>query len=63
MAQRTVRAAVVEHGHQKFILATEESTAPATGQLHAVDATAAGAPIYGSGNGHRPEANYERQKI
>ncbi|RDV12362.1 BCCT family transporter [Arthrobacter sp. RT-1] len=61
--RRTVRAAVDEHGHQKFILATKESTAPATGPLHAVDATAAGAPIYGSGNGHRPEANYERQKI
>jgi hypothetical protein len=60
--RRTVRAAVEEHGHQKFILATKESTAPPTGQLHAVDATAAGTPIYASNNHHRPETEYDRQK-
>ena len=51
--RRTVRAAVDEHGHQKFILATKESIAPPTGQLHAVDATAAGTPIYPSNNGKK----------
>ena len=39
--RRTVRAAVEEHGHQKFVLATKESTDPPTGQFQAVDATAA----------------------
>ena len=61
--RRTVRAAVEEHGHQKFILATKESASPPTGQLQAVDATAAGTPIYASNNGHRPEAKYDGQKI
>ena len=53
--RRTVRAAVDEHGHQKFILATKENTAPPTGQLQAVDATAAGTPIYAGPNNHRPQ--------
>lgn len=61
--RRTVRAAVEEHGHQKFILATKESTAPPTGQFQAVDATAAGTPIYPTNNGHRPEVKYDGQKI
>jgi choline-glycine betaine transporter len=60
--RRTVRAAVEEHGHQKFILATKDSAAPPTGQMHAVDA-AAGTPIYLSNNGHRPEATSDEQKI
>ena len=35
-----------EYGHQKFTLVTQESTDPPTGQIQAVDATAAGQPIY-----------------
>lgn len=58
--RRTVRAAVEGHGHQKFILATRESTEPPTGQLHAVDATAAGKPIYASPNHHGSEAPQSR---
>jgi choline-glycine betaine transporter len=58
--RRTVRAAVETHGHQKFMLATQESTAPPTGQLHAVDTTAAGKPIYASSNHHGPEASQHR---
>lgn len=49
--RRTVRAAVDRHGHQKFILTTEETTTPPTGQIQAIDATAAGEPIY-TPNGH-----------
>lgn len=44
--RRTVRTAVEAHGHKKFILTTEESCEPPTGQFRAVNATAAGRPIY-----------------
>jgi choline/carnitine/betaine transport len=43
---RAVRNAVDEYGHQKFTLVTRESTDPNTDQFRAVDATAAGQPIY-----------------
>ena len=43
--RRTIRAAVDEHGHQKFMLATKESPEPLTGEMEAVDATAAGKPV------------------
>ena len=49
--RRAIRSAVNDYGHQKFTLVTRESTEPVTGQMHAVDATAAGQPIYESQNG------------
>ncbi|NKX56533.1 BCCT family transporter [Arthrobacter mobilis] len=54
--RRTIRTAVDEYGHRKFTLATRESAEPPTGQIQAVDATAAGQPIYASetGKGRRP---------
>jgi choline/carnitine/betaine transport len=48
---RAVRNAVDEYGHQKFTLVTRESTDPHTAQFQAVDATAAGQPIYAQENG------------
>ncbi|WP_372906768.1 BCCT family transporter [Kocuria flava] len=48
---RAVRTAVDEYGHQRFTLVTRESADPPTGQLRAVDATAAGQPIYAAPNG------------
>jgi choline/carnitine/betaine transport len=48
---RAVRNAVDEYGHQKFTLVTRESTDPNTDQFRAVDATAAGQPIYAQENG------------
>jgi choline/carnitine/betaine transport len=48
---RAVRNAVDEYGHQKFTLVTKESGEPPTGQFQAVDATAAGRPIYAETNG------------
>jgi choline-glycine betaine transporter len=46
VVRRAIRTAVDEYGHQKFTLVTQESTDPPTGQIQAVDATAAGQPIY-----------------
>ncbi|MFI7578785.1 BCCT family transporter [Kocuria kalidii] len=48
---RAVRNAVDEYGHQKFTLVTRESTDPNTAEFQAVDATAAGQPIYAQENG------------
>lgn len=50
--RRAVRSAVNDYGHQKFTLVTRENTDPDTGQIQAVDATAAGQPIYESHEGH-----------
>jgi hypothetical protein len=44
--RRAIRTAVDQYGHQKFTLVTQESTDPPTAQFQAVDATAAGQPIY-----------------
>ena len=46
VVRRAIRTAVDEYGHQKFTMVTQESTDPPTGQIQAVDATAAGQPIY-----------------
>ena len=54
--RRSIRKAVDEHGHKKFTLTTEESSEPLTGQMQAIDATAAGQPIYPSGKGKKDGA-------
>ena len=46
VVRRAIRTGVDEYGHQKFTLVTQESTDPPTDQIQAVDATAAGQPIY-----------------
>ncbi|MEX5257984.1 BCCT family transporter [Kocuria arenosa] len=60
--RRTVRTAVDQYGHQKFTLVTRESDEPLTGAIQAVDATAAGQPIYPqSSNGqHRSKTAHNQ---
>jgi choline-glycine betaine transporter len=58
--RRSIRKAVDEHGHKKFTLTTEDSSEPLTGQMQAIDATAAGQPIYPSGKDKKDRA--ERRK-
>jgi choline-glycine betaine transporter len=59
---RAVRHAVDEYGHQKFTLVTRESTDPHTAQFQAVDATAAGQPIYAPQNGQNGHTSRSRKK-
>ncbi|MFI7481638.1 BCCT family transporter [Kocuria sp. M1R5S2] len=57
---RAVRNAVDEYGHQKFTLVTRESSEPLTGQFSAVDATAAGQPLYADPNGQNRKKVLDR---
>ncbi|WRH25999.1 BCCT family transporter [Arthrobacter sp. JZ12] len=59
--RRSIRAAVDEHGHQKFTLATRESTEPYTAEMRAIDATGAGQPIYAGPDG-KPDRQGRRRK-